>query len=92
MDDIASAAKDPRAITDLLQDRYQFKLKGTGSISVHLGCDFVKEEEYGTMCMSPRKYIEKLLGTYKHIFGSKPKQNVTTHSSGKEGSPRTRHV
>ncbi len=26
--------------------------------------------------MSPRKYIEMLLGTYKHIFGSKPKQYV----------------
>ena len=35
-------------------------------------------EEDGTMCMSPRKYIEKLLGTYKHIFSSKPKQNVTS--------------
>jgi len=30
------------------------------------------------MYMSPRKYIEKLLGTYEHIFGSKPKQNVTS--------------
>jgi len=28
--------------------------------------------------MSPRKYIEKLLGTYECIFGSKPKQNVTS--------------
>jgi len=28
--------------------------------------------------MLPRKYIEKLLGTYECIFGSKPKQNVTS--------------
>ncbi len=28
--------------------------------------------------MSSRKYIKKLLGTYKCIFGSKPKQNVTS--------------
>jgi len=28
-----------------------------------------------TMCMSPRKYIKKLLGAYERIFGSKPKQN-----------------
>jgi len=77
VDDIAAAAKDPKAITDLLQDKYQFKLKGTGPISFHLGCNFVREED-GTMCMSPRKYIEKLLGTYKCIFGSKPKQNVTS--------------
>ncbi len=77
VDDIAAAAKDPKAITDLLQDQYQFKLKGTGPSSFHLGCDFVREED-GTMCMSPRKYIEILLGTYKFIFGSKPKQNVTS--------------
>jgi len=77
LNDIAAAAKDPKAITDIFQDKYQFKLKGTGPISFHLGCDFVREED-GTMCMSPRKYIEKLLHTYKHIFGSKPNQNVTT--------------
>jgi len=41
MDDIAAAAKNPKAITDLLQDKYQFKLKGTGPINFHLGCDFV---------------------------------------------------
>jgi len=28
--------------------------------------------------MYPRKYIEKLLGTYECIFISKPKQNVTS--------------
>jgi len=54
-----------------------FKLKGTGPISFHLGCDFVRDET-GTMCMSPRKYIKKLLGIYERIFGSKPKQNVTS--------------
>ena len=77
VDDVAAAAKDPKAITDLLQDKYQFKLKGTGPISFHLGCDFAWDDD-GTMCMSPRKYIEKLLGTYERIFGSKPKQNVTS--------------
>jgi len=77
VDDVAAAAMDPKAITDLFQTKYQFKLKGMGPISFHLGCDFVREDD-GTMCMSPRKYIEKLLGTYKCIFGSKPKQNVTS--------------
>ena len=32
VDDVAATAKDPKAITDLLQDKYQFKLKGTGPI------------------------------------------------------------
>ncbi len=75
--DVATAAKDPKSITDLLQDKYQFELKGMGLISFHLGCDFICDDD-GTMCMSPKKYIEKLLGTYEHIFGSKPKQNVTS--------------
>ncbi len=48
------------------------KLKGTGPTSFHL------RDEDETMCMSQRKYIEKLLGTYEHIFGSKPKQNATS--------------
>ncbi len=61
VDNVAAAAKDAKAITDLLQNKYQFKLKGTGLISFHLGCTFVREDD-GTMCMSPRKYIEKLLG------------------------------
>jgi len=57
--------------------KYQFKLKGTGPISFHLGCNFVRDKD-GTMCMSPRKYLEKFLGTYEFIFGSKPKQNITS--------------
>jgi len=44
VDDVAAAAKDPKAITDLLQDKYQFKLKGTGPISFHLGCNFVCDD------------------------------------------------
>ena len=77
MDDIATGAKNPKDITDMLQNKYQFKSLRVQAISFHLGCDFVRDKD-GTMCMSPRKYIEKLLGTYKHIFGSKPKQNVTS--------------
>ena len=50
VDDIAAAAKDPKAITDLLQGKYQFKLKGTGPISFHLGCDFVREQDGTIAC------------------------------------------
>jgi len=38
---LAAATKDPKAITDMLQDKYQFKLKGTGPINFHLGCNFI---------------------------------------------------
>ncbi len=33
VNDVAAAAKDPKAITDLLQNKYQFKFKGTGPLS-----------------------------------------------------------
>ncbi len=54
MDYIAAAARDPKAITDLVQHKYPFKLKGRGSISFHLGWNFIRDED-GTMCLSPRK-------------------------------------
>jgi len=52
VDDISAAAKDPKAITDLLQEKYQIMLKHTCPISFHLGCDFIRDED-GTMCMPP---------------------------------------
>ena len=72
VDDLAIAAKDPKAITDVLKGKYKFKLKGTGPISFHLGMDFFRDEN-GVMCFAPRKYIEKMISTYEHLFGSKPK-------------------
>jgi hypothetical protein len=52
VDDLAIALKDPHSFIDILKDpnKYHFKLKGTGPISFHLGCDFVREED-GTLVM-----------------------------------------
>jgi len=75
--DTALAAKDPKSITDLLQDHYLFKLKGMGPISFHLRCSFVRDND-GTLCMTPKQYIDKLLDTNERIFGTKPKQNITS--------------
>jgi len=46
-------------------------------IGFHLGCDFIRDDE-GTMFMTPKQHMEKLLETYEQIFGSKLKQNVTS--------------
>jgi hypothetical protein len=35
VDDLAIAAQDPKRISDELQNRYNFKLKGTGPITFH---------------------------------------------------------
>jgi hypothetical protein len=77
VDDLAIASKDPEAVVKLLQDKYNFKLKGTGPISYHLGIDFFCDE-FGTLCMAPRQYVDKLIETYVQNFGSKPSTSVTS--------------
>jgi hypothetical protein len=77
VDDLAIAAKDPKGITDILMSKHKFKLKGTGPISFHLGCDFFRDED-GTMCFSPKKYVEKMISTYEQMFGCKPKANMAS--------------
>jgi hypothetical protein len=40
IDDLAIIARNPMEIVDILQNKYKFKLKGTGPIKFHLGMDF----------------------------------------------------
>jgi len=51
---------------------YKLKLKQSGPIPHYLGCDF-HCNEYGTLCMSPKRYIERMIEKYVRIFGTKPK-------------------
>ena len=71
VDDLLIASKNPKAITDELMGRFKFKLKGTGPLTFHLGCDYYRDE-YGVLCVSPRKYIERFLESFERIFGEKP--------------------
>jgi hypothetical protein len=77
VDDLAIAAKDPKGITDILMDKHKFKLKGTGPITYHLGCDFFRDKD-GVMCMAPNKYIDKMVSTYEQMFGCKPCTRVSS--------------
>ena len=56
---------------------HHFKLKGTGPISFHLGCDFYQEAD-GTLCFAPRKYITKVIENYKRLFGGVPPKKVSS--------------
>ena len=56
VDDLAFGVKDPQALLDTLIKKYKFKLKGSGPISFHLGCDFGCYP-YGTLYMAPEQYI-----------------------------------
>jgi hypothetical protein len=69
VDDLAIGSKAPKEITDELENTYKFKLKGTGPIEFHLGCDFYHDED-GTLCFGPKKYIEKMVDAYMRMFGN----------------------
>ena len=71
VDDLAFAMKNPQSLVDRLTSEYKFKLKGTGTICFHLGCDFTRDED-GTLCMQPASYVERMVATYERMFGQKP--------------------
>ncbi len=77
IDDLAIASKDPEAILNVLKDKYDFKLKGSGPIAFHLGCTFYRDED-GVLCMSAKRYVERMVDSYVRMFGEKPKQIVTS--------------
>jgi hypothetical protein len=60
-----------------LERTYQFKTKGTGPITFHLGMDCFRDED-NTLCLSLIKYIEKLMIYHEQMFGQQPKQNVSS--------------
>ena len=73
VDDLLNVSKDPGALINMLTKARKFKLKGTGKVSFHLGCDFFCDKD-GHLCFAPRKYIKKMIANYERIFGTKPKQ------------------
>jgi hypothetical protein len=32
----------------------------------------------GVICMAPKKYIEKMIASYEHVFGMKPRQKFNS--------------
>ena len=81
-DDLALSMKDPQAFCDILMTKYSYKLKGTGPIVFHLGCDFFRDEE-GCLCFTPCRYVDKMCDGYKRMFGEKPNQRANSpHEKG----------
>jgi hypothetical protein len=76
VDDLCTAMKNPQEFADILQNVHKLKTKGTGPIIIHLGMNFIRDDD-GTLCLSPVKNIEKLITNYEKLFGEKPKQVVT---------------
>ena len=53
VDDLLIASKNPKAITDELMERFKFKLKGTGPLTFHLGCDCCRDVTNTECCAFP---------------------------------------
>ena len=73
VDDIIVCSLRPRDITDALETKYKFSLKGTGPIHFHLGCDYFRDPD-GTLCYGPRRYIDKMVADFERMFQAKPKK------------------
>ena len=43
----------------------------------HLGCNFFRDEAL-TLCVGPRKYIDRMVAQHESLFGCKPKTNVSS--------------
>ena len=76
VDDLLIASKDPQKIIDALEaEPHKFKLKGTGPVTFHLGCNFERDDD-GTLRMSPQSYIDRIEAQYIALFGEKPSTAV----------------
>lgn len=71
-DDLLIVSKIFNIIVNILTTKHEFKLKGTGPISYHLGCNFDRDENR-ILCFAPRKCTEKMEESCINMFGSKPK-------------------
>ena len=52
--DLLIGSKDPKKITDTLENVHGFKLKGVGPLTYHLGCDYTRDPD-GTLVCGPRR-------------------------------------
>lgn len=81
VDDLAIVAKEPKLIVDVLQTKYNYKLKGVGPIDYHLSGNFARDED-GTLSYGPKKYIDKILANYTKLHGSYPVECVSPLEHG----------
>ena len=58
VDDLCIAAQYPKEIINILELKYNLKVKGDDPLTFHLGADYFQDPD-GTMVSQPKKYIEK---------------------------------
>jgi hypothetical protein len=73
VDDIMMFGKNPIDFFNSLTRDYQYKLKGVGSPTYHLGGDFSRDSD-GTLAWGASSYVKKMLINFETMFGTKPKE------------------
>jgi hypothetical protein len=63
----------PGDVKQLSSAPYNFKLKGSGGLSFHLGCGFERDSD-DVLCMNPSRYTNKMEDAYKQHFKESPNQ------------------
>jgi Reverse transcriptase (RNA-dependent DNA polymerase) len=81
VDDLAIAAENSSEIIHTIEKDHGLKLKGTGPLRFHLGCDFDRDTN-GTLYFGPHSYIDKMLDNYERMFGEKPKEYSSPLENG----------
>jgi hypothetical protein len=77
VNDLAIAMKDTKEFTDTLEKKHKFKLKGTGPITFHMVMDLYRDDD-NALCISPAKYVDKLIKNYEKLLGMKSSTSVTS--------------
>jgi hypothetical protein len=86
VDNLAIAMKNPKEFMVILENKLQFNLKGMGPIMFHLSMNIIRDCD-NTLCISPTKYIEKLIKNYQKLFGMKPKDFSSPLEKGDHPEP-----
>ena len=66
---------------DELKTKYKFRMsKDIGKIEYHLGLNFTRDDR--ALRLEPKKFIKRLVDSYKRLFGSKPKHATSQLKKG----------
>ena len=77
VDDLIVAMKDPKEFFDQLQaPPVNFKLKGVGPASYHLGGDLFHDDD-GTLCFGSQTYSKRLMSNFESLFNEAPKPSFS---------------
>jgi hypothetical protein len=81
VDDLLMAMEDPKSFCDTLKRKHKFKLKGDGPINYHIGLNYQRTKD-GVLVQRPEKFIDKMMESYKRMYGSFPNKAKTPLEKG----------